>query len=100
MSVSAADSASIPGWRFWLVVVLGLAVVVSAVGVVYARFQTRVLVDQLQDLRAEKENMEIEWGLLQLEQGTWAAEGRIDTTAREQLGMVLPQADQVIIIRK
>jgi len=100
VAMSVAAPASIWRWRFWVVVFLGLAVVMSALGVVYAKFQTRVLVDQLQDLRAEKEKMDIEWGLLQLEQGTQASEGLIDKAARTQLDMILPPADQVIIIRQ
>ncbi len=100
MAVSGATPVPFWNWRWWLVGILGIAVVMSALGVVYAKFQTRVLVDQLQDLRADKEKMDIEWSLLQLEQGAQSSEGLIDKAARMQLDMILPPVDQVIIIRQ
>ncbi len=88
------------GWQVMIVIGLVLLVIASALGVVYAKFQARVLFSELQALRQEKEMMDIEWGLLQLEQGTWAAHGRVDEIARRRLGMVLPEPRQVVIIKQ
>ena len=87
--------------RFWqwlmLTVLLG-AVLSSAMSVVYAKFQSRALFAELQTLRLERDDLEVEWGQLQLEQSAWAAHGRVDSTARTQLGMVLPSSRQARVI--
>ncbi len=87
------------GWQVMIVIGLVVLMIASALGVVYAKFQARVLFTELQELRQEKETMDIEWGLLQLEQSTWAAHGRVENIARKRLGMVLPRPQQVVIIK-
>jgi len=84
--------------RLGLVVCLGLGVMVSAVGVVYAKYRSRTLFVELQDMKRTQDGMDVEWGQLQLEQSTWAAHGRIESIARKRLGMVLPQPQQVVVI--
>jgi len=81
-----------------LVVALGLAVMVSALAVVYAKFQSRILFAQLQGLTQAQDTMDVEWGQLQLEQSTWSTHGRIEGRARKTLGMVLPAPEQVVVI--
>ena len=83
-----------------IVIGVVMLIIASALGVIYAKFQARVLFAELQELRQEKEAMDIEWGLLQLEQSTWAAHGRVEDIARTRLGMVLPQPQQVVIIKQ
>jgi cell division protein FtsL len=82
-----------------LVAVLGVAVVISALGVVYAKFQSRTLFAELQDLNKAQDRMDVEWGQLQLEQSTWSTHGRIESQARTRLGMVLPEPEKVVVIR-
>lgn len=81
-----------------LLPLLVLAVVGSALGVVYAKHQSRKLFVALQGLEAERDEMNIEWGQLQLEQSTWATHGRVEEIAREQLKMTTPAADAVVIV--
>ncbi len=81
-----------------LVAVLGLTVVVSALAVVYSKFQSRVLFTELQDLSQAQDRMDVEWGQLQLEQSTWAAHGRIERLASKRLQMVLPEAAQIVVV--
>ena len=80
------------------VAVLSLAVVLSALAVVYAKFQSRVLFTELQGLNKAQDRMDIEWGQLQLEQSTWAAHGRIERVAHKQLQMVLPESGQIVVV--
>lgn len=80
------------------VVVLGLAVVLSALAVVYAKFQSRILFAELQGLSKSQDRMDVEWGQLQLEQSTWAAHGRIERLAHQRLQMVLPEASQIVVV--
>lgn len=81
-----------------LLPLLVLAVIASALGVVYAKHQSRKLFVALQGLEAERDEMNIEWGQLQLEQSTWATHGRIEEIAREQLKMTTPAPDTVVIV--
>ena len=83
-----------------LLPMLVLAVVLSALGVVYAKHQSRKLFIALQSLEAARDEMNIEWGQLQLEQSTWAAHARIEKLAREKLAMRPPLPGQVIAIEE
>ncbi len=85
-------------WQGGFVVVLSLAVVLSALAVVYAKFQSRILFAELQSLSKSQDRMDVEWGQLQLEQSTWAAHGRIERMARQRLQMVLPEANQIVVV--
>lgn len=82
-----------------LLPLLVLAVIASALGDVYSKHQSRKLFVALQDLEADRDEMNIEWGQLQLEQSTWATHGRVEELAREQLKMTLPAQDDVVIVR-
>ena len=77
---------------------LVVAVVMSAMAVVYAKHQSRKLFVEVQGLEAERDEMNIEWGQLQLEQSTWATHGRVEELAREQLKMTTPVQDAVVIV--
>lgn len=85
--------------RLWLALLV-LAVLVSALGVIYAKHENRKRFVQLQGLERARDAMEVEWGQLQLEQGTWATNSRVERVARKRLGMVMPDAESVVIIRK
>lgn len=82
----------------WLLPLLVLAVIVSALGVVYTKHQSRKLFVALQGLEAERDEMNIEWGQLQLEQGTSATHVKVEKVAREQLKMTTPAPDTVVIV--
>jgi len=79
--------------------VLVLAVMGSALGVVYSRHESRKLFVELRQLQAIRDDMNIEWGRLQLEEGTWSAHGRLEGIARARLEMRMPRPDDVVIIR-
>ena len=80
-------------------VVLTVLVLVTAIGVVYAKYASRKHFVELQGLLAERDQIEVEWGRLQLEQSTWATNVRVDSTARKKLRMHIPAADEVVVIR-
>ena len=79
--------------------VLFFVVLVSAIGLVYSKHQTRKLFVELQQLKKEVISLNTEWGRLQLEQSAWSDHGRIERIARERLGMVNPEAEQVAFIK-
>lgn len=75
------------------------AVMMSALAVVYAKHQSRKLFIELQTLQKSRDDMAIEWGQLQLEQSTLATDGRIEHTAHARLGMTLPPADAMLMVK-
>ncbi|MBX3701740.1 MAG: cell division protein FtsL [Dokdonella sp.] len=77
-----------------------VAVLASASAVVYVRQQNRVDFAQLTRLGTERDDLNFEYGRLQLEQATWADNNRIDQIAREKLGMVAPTAASTVVIRR
>jgi len=85
-------------WRLLLVVLI-VANVASAIAVVYARHEHRQLFIAFKQLVRERDELNIDFGRLQLEQATWAESNRIDQVARNKLGMVFPQADETVVVR-
>ena len=79
--------------------VLTLAVMTSSIGVVYARHESRKLFIELQALGRQRDHMEVEWGQLQLEQGTLTTQGLIEKAARDRLGMENLSPDNTVIIK-
>lgn len=76
------------------------AVTGSALGVVYTKYLSRKLFVELQGLRAERDVIDIEWNRLQLELGAWANHSRIEQVARDKLGMRVPRADEIVVVRQ
>jgi cell division protein FtsL len=83
----------------WLMPVLWCVLLVSAVGVVWTRHETRSLFIQLQSLNSQRDGLDIEWGQLKIEQSAWATHGRVEQTARADLKMVIPKAEEVRLVQ-
>lgn len=79
--------------------VLVVVVIISALGVVYAKHQSRKLFVELNALEKQRDRMNVEWGQLQLELNTWASHGRIENKARTSLGMTGLEPDKVIFVK-
>lgn len=84
---------------FWTILLL-LMVILSALGVIYNTHLNRQLFTQLQKSQQEIEALQLEWSQLLLEQGTWSANARVASKARNELQMILPEPTEVVIIRK
>ena len=76
-----------------------LAVVASAVSAAYAKHRSRKLFIELQVLQEQRDAMNVEWGQLQLEQGTLTTQGQVEVAARERLGMVGLSAENMVIVK-
>ena len=85
-------------WMLALLPVLWIAVLASAVAVVRARHEARTLFVQLEQLSAERDRLNIEWGQLQLEQSAWSNHGFVERVASDRLRMTLPRPDEVRIV--
>lgn len=78
---------------------LVVADVLSAIGIVFARHEHRQLFIELTRLEKARDELNIEFGRLQLEQATWAESNRIDQVARTRLGMVFPETRDIVVVR-
>ena len=79
--------------------VLVLAGLVSAVGCIYSKHQSRKLFTELQAMTDERDRLEVEWGRLQIEQSTWSTHARVERLAREQMRMRTPVAGEILLVR-
>jgi cell division protein FtsL len=80
--------------------ILLLGVIASAIGVVQARQQSRLAFVELTRLGNERDDLNFEFGRLQIEQATWAENNRIEQIARGRLGMVSPSAAATVVIKR
>ena len=78
---------------------LVLANVATALLVVRDRHEHRQAFVALSKLERARDELNIEFGRLQLEQATWAQANRIYQVARERLGMKFPEADDIVVVR-
>ncbi len=70
---------------------LMLLSVATAVAVIYSKHRVRALFGEIQRFERDLDNLEVEWGQLQLEQNTLAELGRVQKYAYEELDMVIPE---------
>ncbi|NER59621.1 cell division protein FtsL [Pseudomonas sp. MAFF212428] len=87
----------LPGGSF-LMLLLFVGVLVSAIAVSYSAHWNRQLLNILYGELSERDKAQAEWGRLILEQSTWTAHSRIENLASEQLHMRIPAADEVRMV--
>lgn len=73
-------------------------VIVVALMVVDMRHRSRMLFVELQALQQERDALNVEWGKLLLEEGTWSQHRRIESLAQMPLGMELPHPDDIVVV--
>lgn len=74
------------------------AVLVSGLMVVKTTHENRFAFNELQMLREEANQLDVEWGQLLLEQSTFGLDGRIEQKAVEQLRMRVPEIDSIVMV--
>lgn len=83
-----------------LALVFAVVCVVSAMALVYTKHESRKLFIELEQLTAVRDELNIEWGQLQIEQSTWATHARIERVATESLSLSRPLAAEVFVIER
>ncbi len=81
-----------------LAVALAVALLVSAVALVYVQHYRRMQFVDLRKLERERDAMQVEWGQLKLEQSTWATHERIERLALDKLDLHMPAAAEVVLV--
>ena len=85
--------------RPWLfVTIVASFVLFSALSVNYSTYQTRKLVTEFQQLHNYRNEMDVEWGQLLLEQSTWGSFNRVEQLASKRLKMIVPEPNQIIMV--
>lgn len=82
-----------------LVAMLLLMVAVSAIAVVHARHAHRQAFVELSRLQNARDELNIEFGRLQLEQATVAESTRLESIARTRLAMRTPEPAEIVVVR-
>ncbi len=81
-----------------LTFILLAALMACAMALVASQNKARKLYVELQKEQAAAKQLDVEWGQLQLEQGTWGTHGRIERIATRELNMRLPAANRVEVV--
>ena len=74
--------------------------VATALLIVRDRHEHRQGFVALNRLEKARDELNIEFGRLQLEQATWAESNRVDQVARMRLGMVFPRTEDIVVLRR
>jgi cell division protein FtsL len=77
---------------------LWVAALGSAVGAIWCKHRARETFIELEALNARRDNLEIEWGQLQLEQSAWSTHAFVERVASAKLHMAMPPPKEIEII--
>ncbi|HEX5765672.1 MAG TPA: cell division protein FtsL [Woeseiaceae bacterium] len=94
------EVANAPRQPTLLALVFAVICVISAMALVYTRHESRKLFIELEQLTTERDELNIEWGQLQIEQSTWATHARIERLATEELSLTRPVATEIFVIER
>ncbi len=83
-----------------LIFVFAVVCVVSATALVYTKHESRKLFVELEELTDESDELNIEWGQLQIEQSTWATHARIEQVATDDLQLTRPEMTEIFVIEQ
>jgi len=84
--------------RLIIVLIALVAVIGSALGVVYTRHESRQQAVALGLLEDQRDAYIAEWSRLQLEQAWLADASHVESKAREQLRMQAPDEPRILVI--
>ena len=83
-----------------LMSILIAMLMLSAIAVIYSKYQSRLLFIDIQNKEKQLDNYEVEWGRLQLELTTLTEENRIEIEARNRLMLTLPAQNKIVYIKQ
>ncbi|MCK9607731.1 MAG: cell division protein FtsL [Methylomonas sp.] len=82
-----------------LLSILIAMLLLSAIAVIYSKYQSRQLFIEIQKKEKQLDDYEVEWGRLQLELTTLTEENRIEIEARKRLMLTLPAQNKIVYIK-
>ena len=78
--------------------VLWVSALGSAAAAVYFKHRSREMFVELERLETRRDNLQIEWGQLQLEQSAWSTYAFVERVASAKLHMGMPPPKEIEII--
>ena len=79
---------------------LAILVLIVIIDYIYLQHKTRNRFVDLQVLIEQEYDLNSEWGRLQIEHSTLVNNNRIEKETKKQLGMELPQIEQILSIKR
>lgn len=73
---------------------------ISALQIILAQHEARKLFVEIQSLEKTRNTLNEEWGRLQLEQSAWATDDRIESEAKTNLAMKVPQENNIRLLAR
>ena len=80
------------------VLALAACVVASGVWIVEVEHRSRQLFIEAESLNRDLDQLQVEWGRLQIEQGMYATHSRIEPLVRQRLQLTEPSDDQLVVV--
>ncbi|MFL6603008.1 MAG: cell division protein FtsL [Steroidobacteraceae bacterium] len=78
--------------------ILWVSALGSAAAAVYIKHRSREMFVELERLDTRRDNLQIEWGQLQLEQSAWSTHAFVERVASAKLHMGMPPPKEIEII--
>lgn len=83
----------------WVILLLlWCAVLGSAAAAVWTRHRARELFVELEQLNRDRQQLDVTWGQLQLEQSYWSQHAQVENTARRRLDMRMPDPAAIQVV--
>jgi cell division protein FtsL len=80
------------------IAVLWVVALGSAAGAIYSKHRARELFVALERLNNQRDNLEVEWGQLQLEQSAWSTHAFVERVASTKLKMATPPPKDIELV--
>jgi cell division protein FtsL len=93
------ENKSVSKGELMLLTVLLIALMASALTVIYCKNYSRSLFSEIEHQERALEQYEVEWGQMQLELTTLAEQNRIESIARRKLKLIMPPRENIIYIK-
>jgi cell division protein FtsL len=88
-------SARLRCWLLWSLPLLWFLVLGSAAATIWCKHRARELFVELEQLHAGRDELDAEWGRLQLEQSAWSAYAYVERIADAKLHMRIPASREI-----
>lgn len=84
--------------RFPVLILLFIAVVASALTIIYVAHSHRQITIARDELSSTRDQLDIEWRHLTIEQNALTEHSRVERIAMKQLNMVRPEPEQEVLV--
>lgn len=96
----ATQDKDTPKWQLGLLILLFISLIVVAIMIVMLRHQSRGLFVESQKLTKQHNILIAQWSRLKLEQGVVLNEIYVERKARKNLGMRIPKAKNIKMVKE